>query len=194
MALFAALTAAGAFIRIPAPLGVFTLQLLFTTLAGLLLGARKGAASVGCYIVLGLIGLPIFASGGGIFYVLEPSFGYIIGFAVGAFVTGAIAKSGTPSFLLNILAAFAGLVAVYVCGMAYNYVICNFYTGAEMGVRMLFLYSFVELPGDIALCLAAAAVAESVTRLLPGLRAAKKRKAEKAKAQKEFLDDNKVER
>ena len=59
-ALFTALIAIGAFIRIPVPFCPFTLQLLFTTLAGLLLGSRRGAASVAVYVFLGLIGLPVF--------------------------------------------------------------------------------------------------------------------------------------
>ena len=59
-ALFVALIAIGAFIKIPVPVCPFTLQLLFTTLAGLLLGARLGFISVCVYIVIGLIGVPIF--------------------------------------------------------------------------------------------------------------------------------------
>lgn len=54
-ALFTALIAIGAFIRIPVPFCPFTLQLLFTTLAGLLLGSRRGAASVAVYVLLGLV-------------------------------------------------------------------------------------------------------------------------------------------
>ena len=53
-ALFVALIAVGAFIRVPLPNCPFTLQILFTTLAGIVLGSRLGAASVGIYIVLGL--------------------------------------------------------------------------------------------------------------------------------------------
>ena len=76
--LFTALTAVGAFIKIPIPVVPFTLQFLFTILAGLLLGARLGAVSMGAYAFLGLAGLPIFAEGGGFWYVLKPSFGYIL--------------------------------------------------------------------------------------------------------------------
>ena len=96
-ALFAALIAVGAFIKIPVPVVPFTLQYLFTMLSGLMLGSKWGLAAVGIYIALGLAGLPVFAQGGGIGYVLQPSFGYIIGFALGAFVTGLIAqKSAGP--------------------------------------------------------------------------------------------------
>ena len=61
-ALFVALITAGTFIRIPVGTDVYTLQFLFTLLAGLLLGARLGAAAVATYVLLGLIGVPVFAS------------------------------------------------------------------------------------------------------------------------------------
>ena len=64
-ALFAALTAIGAFIRIPFAFSSITLQFFFTAMAGLLLGAKLGALSQLLYVVLGLVGVPIFAAGGG---------------------------------------------------------------------------------------------------------------------------------
>ena len=61
--LFTALIAAGAFIKIPVPVVPFTLQYLFTMLAGLFLGSRRGMISVVAYMLLGLAGLPIFFGG-----------------------------------------------------------------------------------------------------------------------------------
>ena len=72
-ALFVALVAVGALIRIPVGTDVFTLQFMFTLLAGLLLGPRLGATAVAVYILLGLIGVPVFASGGGPGYILQPT-------------------------------------------------------------------------------------------------------------------------
>ena len=69
-AIFTALIAIGAFIRIPVPVVPFTLQFLFTTLAGVLLGSRLGATSVVLYIALGLLGVPVFAEGGGPGYMV----------------------------------------------------------------------------------------------------------------------------
>ena len=65
VAMFAALSAIGAFIRVPMPMVPFTLQLFFTTMAGLLLGGELGALSVGVYVLIGLLGLPVFTGGGG---------------------------------------------------------------------------------------------------------------------------------
>lgn len=166
-AVFTALTAVGAFIKIPVPIVPFTLQYLFTMLAGLLLGGKYGAASVGAYVVLGLIGLPIFAEGGGFYYVLKPSFGYLIGFIIGAYVTGRIAnKTNTPSLPRLLAANFAGLGIVYLAGMIYYYFCANFWiAGDGISLYSLFIYCFaLAVPGDIALCILAAFLGK---RLIP---------------------------
>lgn len=167
-AFFTALTAVGAFIRIPVPVLPFTLQFLFTTLAGLLLGEKLGAISVGVYVLLGLAGLPVFVSGGGISYVLQPTFGYLIGFAVGAWMTGTVAgKEKTPSSKRLFAACFLGLGAVYLCGMAYYWMISVFYLKTGIGLWTLFLYCFVlAVPGDIVLCILSAALGRRLIPLL----------------------------
>ena len=166
--LFTALIAVGAFIKIPVPVVPFTLQFLFTTLAGLLLGSKWGTISVAAYTVLGLIGLPIFSQGGGFGYVFIPSFGYIIGFCIGTFVTGAIAermqKKTVPRY---ILANFAGLLIVYAVGMLYYYIICNYVIDTPIAFGPLFLYCFVlAVPGDICLCILAAFLVKRVKPIL----------------------------
>lgn len=153
-ALFATLITAGAFIRIPVPVVPFTLQFLFTMLAGLLLGGKLGCISVCVYLFMGLLGLPVFAEGGGLAYLFQPSFGYLIGFAVASYVTGVIAnKASNPSYRRLLAATFIGLGIVYLFGMAYYYLISNFYLGTPIGLWPLFLYCFLlAIPGDIALC------------------------------------------
>ena len=169
-AMFVAMIAAGAFIKIPIPVVPFTLQYLFTMLAGLLLGGKLGALAVGVYILLGLAGLPIFAQGGGIGYVFQPSFGYIPGFAAGAYITGVIAnQKANPSYPRLLAANFAGLGIVYLCGMVYYYLISNLYLGTPIGLWPLFLYCFLlAVPGDIVLCILGA---ELGRRMIPVIRA-----------------------
>lgn len=164
--LFVALIAIGAFIKVPVPFVPFTLQTLFTTLAGLFLGGKKGFLCVCIYMLLGLMGLPIFASGGGPGYILQPSFGYIIGFAVGALLTGNIArKKPNPSYGRLLAACFAGLAMVYLFGMIYYYIISNLYLGNGLGLWTLFLYCFLMVvPGDIVMCFFAAMLGK---RLIP---------------------------
>lgn len=168
-ALFTALITVGAFIRIPIPVVPFTLQFLFTMLAGLLLGGKLGAISVCVYILLGLMGFPVFAEGGGFSYILKPSFGYLIGFAAGSFVTGFIAgKSDSPGYKLLLAACFSGLGIVYLFGMVYYYLISNFYLGTPIGLWPLFLYCFLlAVPGDIVLCILGAMLGK---RLIPIMR------------------------
>ena len=142
--LFTALIAVGAFIKIPVPVVPFTLQYLFTMLAGLILGPRLGTISVTAYMLLGLAGLPIFTEGGGLWYVLKPSFGYIIGFCIGTYVTGTLAARLKKRTVARYLAAnLAGLAVVYAAGMIYYYVICNYVLNTPIAVGPLFLYCFV---------------------------------------------------
>lgn len=173
-ALFVALIAMGAFLRVPVPLVPFTLQYLFTALAGLLLGAKKGCAAVCAYILLGLLGFPIFAQGGGIGYIFEPSFGYLIGFALGAYATGKVADhTARPRFVRLLAANLCGLAIVYLAGLTYCYCIRNFYLASPLGLWPLLLYGLVlAIPGDIALCVLAALLAK---RLLPCIANGKER-------------------
>lgn len=160
--MFAVLITVGAFIKIPIPVVPFTLQFLFTMLAGIILGGRLGAVSVGIYIALGLAGLPIFAEGGGIWYLLKPSFGYLIGFCGAAYVTGRMVEKMKKLTIPKCLGAnFAGLVIVYAVGMIYYYVICNYVINSPIGLWPLFLYCFLlAVPGDICLCILAAFLAK----------------------------------
>ena len=82
-ALFASLISIGAKIMIPLDMiGMhFTLQWLVVLLAGLLLDRRTAVLSVSSYILIGLCGVPVFATGGGIGYLLKPTFGFLLGFA-----------------------------------------------------------------------------------------------------------------
>ena len=160
-ALFTALIAVGAFIKIPIPVVPFTLQYLFTMLAGILLGSRLGSLSVLAYMILGLIGLPIFSEGGGIGYVFKPSFGYIIGFCVGTFVTGWLVEHMKKKTIVHYLIAnLAGLFFVY-------YVICNYVIDTPIAVGPLFLYCFVlAVPGDICLSILGAVIGRRVRPFL----------------------------
>lgn len=167
-ALFTALIAVGAFIKIPIPVVPFTLQFLFTMLAGLLLGPKRGTICVIVYMALGLVGLPIFAEGGGFWYVLKPSFGYILGFCVGTYVTGLMAERMKKKTVSNYLIAnLTGLLIVYAMGMIYYSVICNFVLHTPIALWPLILHCFLlTVPGDICLCILAAVVVRQVKPVL----------------------------
>lgn len=158
ISLFAALIAAGAFIRIPVPVIPFTLQTMFVSMAGLLLGAKGGAISAAVYMLVGLVGVPVFTQGGGIWYVFQPTFGYIIGFVAGAFVTGFISERAKKHGIVSYIAAvLAGLGVIYLIGCVYLWLIKNVYLGEAMSVGNVLLYGFVmTICGDLVLSVLAA--------------------------------------
>ena len=168
-ALFVALITIGAFIKIPVPVCPFTLQLLFTTLAGLLLGARLGFLAVFVYVAIGLMGIPVFTQGGGPSYILQPTFGYLIGFAVGGYVVGLLTeKINRPSLKRLLVANFINLFIVYLFGIIYVYLINMFYLNIPIGIWPLFLYCFIlAIPGDIVLCIIAGVLGK---KLIPIIR------------------------
>lgn len=86
--------------------------------AGALLGPRIGVIAVAIYILAGLAGLPVFASGGGITYYSQSGFGYIIGYLAGAFVVGNILSAKITNFSL-IRAAIVGVLAIHIVGILY---------------------------------------------------------------------------
>lgn len=166
-ALFTALTAVGAFIRIPTPTVAFTLQILFVFLAGILLGPAWGALSQLLYVLLGLIGVPVFTGGGGLGYVFQPSFGFLLGYIGGAALTGWIARRGRPGLLRLALACGAGLAVIYAIGLPYMAWVLNVHLAKNLPLSYILINGcLVFLPWDgIKL---AAAVALSKT-LLPAL-------------------------
>lgn len=168
-ALFAALTAVGAFIRIPLPGIPITLQTMFVLLAGLLLGAKSGAVSVAVYVILGLIGLPIFTQGGGPGYVLVPTFGYLIGFILGAFAAGRLAERWKKPSAKQLFAAnLAGIGCIYLIGMTYFYVLSNFVLDTPIAFWPLLMTCFVPvIPGDLLTCVICAWLGK---RLIPVVR------------------------
>lgn len=138
VSLFTALMAVGAYVRIPFPLLPVTLQPFFCAFAGILLGARLGALSQLVYLFLGLAGLPVFTGGGGIGYVLSPSFGFLLGFAAAAYITGLISeRQKKRSTAGNLAAVLAGLFVIYAVGIPYMYLILAFYLN-KPGASLLY--------------------------------------------------------
>lgn len=151
-ALFAALTALGAFLRIPVGHSSITLQFFFTCMAGLLLGPYWGAASQLIYVLLGLVGLPVFSEGGGLMYVANPAFGFLLGLIPAAFFIGLFAKRRPW------LSYLTGLLVLYAVGLPYFYF--------ALGKNPALLYGCAAfLPFDLVKLLCA----ELLRRRLPRL-------------------------
>ena len=139
--------------------------------SGFLLGARNGFVSVLTYLIIGLIGIPVFAHGGGLGYLLRPTFGFLIGFAFAALFTGMLSsREGKPSLPKLAIAALVGEMAYYACGLIYYFIMFNFViSGTEgIGIAQLFSVWFLStvIP-DTVICMLAAVLAY---RLVPIMR------------------------
>ena len=170
-ALFAALTAAGAFIAVPIGPVPIVLQNLLALLAGLILGPFMGSAAVGLYLLAGILGLPVFSGGsGGIARFAGPTGGYLIGYLLAAFTAGLIAgrpymKTKTIPPWLNfsairlIIAVTAGLLIVYIPGLLWLKISRN------LGWTKALLAGFVPFAaGDIFKGVAAVLIAPRLRR------------------------------
>lgn len=169
VALFTALTAVGSVIRIPTPPVPFTLQTLFVYLAGDILGSKKGAASQVLFLALGLMGVPVFSMGGGPAYVLQPTFGYLVGFPAGAWIVGTVVeKLGGPARWWKwIVANGAGLFVILVMGVVYLYININFVVHKDLSwVRALWSGVLIFLPGEVVKVILAAGLARRLRPLM----------------------------
>lgn len=147
-ALFAALTAIGAFLQIPLGFTSITLQVLFTCLAGLLLGPKWGAVSQAAYVALGLAGLPVFTQGGGPGYLLKPSMGFLFGLILLAWAVGLLTRKNRGPLRVA-LACAAGTAVMYAAALPYMYGVLNLYLGMERSVwEVVWGGMLVYLPGD----------------------------------------------
>ncbi len=147
-ALMAALTAVGAFLQIPLGITSITLQVLFTCLSGLLLGPKWGAISQLVYVVLGLVGLPVFTQGGGLGYLVKPSMGFLLGLIAEAWVIGMLTRKERGPVRVA-LACVAGILVMYAVAVPYMYLVLNLYLGNEMSLwTVIKTGMLIYLPGD----------------------------------------------
>lgn len=117
--LFAAVIAVMAQISIPLPGGVpFTLQVMAVAMAGIILGPKRGTITVIIYVLMGSIGLPIFANfSGGLSVVAGPTGGFILSFPIMALVAGLFAKKSNNVFFI-FLGVTIGATVNYLIGSA----------------------------------------------------------------------------
>lgn len=163
-AMFAALTALGAYIKIPLPLCPVTMQVMFVVLSGLLLDKKHAVMSGVIYMLAGLIGLPVFTQGGGIGYIANPTFGYIVGFIIGALTASAIVGRKPDAGLKRFFAAaYAGMSVIYIIGTAYFYLICNYVSDLGIGIwAVITSCVLITIPADIVSCFFAAVLAHKL--------------------------------
>lgn len=119
-ALIAALTAATSLIKVSLPFTEvpLTLQVFFSLLAGATLGPAYGGLSMLVYVLMGVVGLPVFAGGtAGLGVLFGPTGGYLFGFIAAAFVVGFIISKGKVNTLRLAVAMVAGIFVIYLLGV-----------------------------------------------------------------------------
>ena len=162
---FGALTAVGAYIIIPLPPVPITLQTLFLGLAGTLLGARLAALSQVVYLLLGVIGLPVFAGGkAGLGVLFGPTGGYLIGFIAAAYLIGTLAAlKSSPGFLWLCFSITIGFAVLYLLGVVQLSIVARLSPLKALAAGVL-----PFLPGDVVKILLTAWIARKLRDRLGG--------------------------
>jgi len=150
---FTGLTAVGAFLRIPFPVVPVTLQVLVVLLSGFIIGPKPAFMAQAAYIILGLAGVPVFTGGGGISYILSPTFGYLLAYMPASWAVG--------------------LALIYLIGASVLYINLNYLAGKPVTLTetvRIGIYPFIvpDLLKGAAAVLFALKIRRHVWRKEPG--------------------------
>ena len=144
-----------------------TLQVPALLLTALVCGPRSAMLAAVAYLSIGLFQLPVFHGGGGPGYLLEPGFGYLVGFVPAAWLSGRLARQGGMDDVLSLFGvSLLGLAVLQLCGLL------NLMLGALSGrwnaglLQLAVSYSLGPLPAQILLCCAVAVAALVLRRWL----------------------------
>jgi biotin transport system substrate-specific component len=169
--MFVALMAIGANIATIAPFlhvgGVpITLQTFFAILAGAILGSRLGPIAMTVYMLVGLVGAPVFADFyGGLSIIIRPTFGFIISYIFTAFFIGKIVER-KKSLAAFIIASLIGMAVNYLFGTNWMYFAYKLWASAPEGFtyKMAWLWMVAPLPKDIILAVFAGIMAHRLEK------------------------------
>lgn len=147
---FTALTAIGAFLKIPFPIVPITLQSFFAILAGTVLLPKYAALCQITYLILGLAGLPIFANGGGLGYVLQPTFGYLLSLPIAACFVSTVFNNINKKIASIFITIFFGLLIILIFGSVWLFFVLRFTVGSQTSFLATFSAgAIVFLPGTL---------------------------------------------
>ncbi len=151
VSIFTALTAIGAFISFPLGPVPVTLQTFFVLLCGLILKPKQAFLSQLLYMIIGLVGIPIFAGfKGGPQQIFSLTFGFVTGFILAAFIVSIIFNKLSFSKFAIIISVLIGTLIIYLVGLSHMYFIFNFVMGSPMTFFQVFKVGCLTfLPGDL---------------------------------------------
>jgi biotin transport system substrate-specific component len=148
-------------------LGV-TYQIGAVLLTACLGGKNAGALSQIAYVVLGL-NLPIFTQGGGISYLKEPSFGYLLGFIAGAWVCGFLAFRMPARVESLAFSCICGLLTIHIYGLGYLIIFHTINLPVVGGLPLwqaIMKYSIYPIPGQLVVICAVTVLAFALRQLM----------------------------
>ena len=95
-----------------------TLQPLAVLMIAMLCGRYIAVSAVSLYLLQGMVGIPVFAYGGGLPYLLGPTGGFLFGFFFASILIGELADRGWgKSMFKSVFAMLIGLLIIYICGV-----------------------------------------------------------------------------
>lgn len=143
-----------------------TLQVGAVLLVGCLGGKNAGALSQIAYLVLGLSGVQVFSQGGGLSYVQEPTFGYLLGFLPGAWICGYLAFRKQRRLEILLLSCLCGLLTIHLVGVVYLTGLSFLKLSSLSWGASIWQFSILPLPGQLIVVCAVALIAFLFRRLL----------------------------
>ena len=134
-----ALVVASAYVSVPLPGSPvpMTMQSLAVLMAGIWAGPVVGAAAIATYLGLAALGLPVLAGGAvapGLMLLAKPTFGFLVGFLVGAWVAGFVFRRMGGTVLAALAALTLGHVVIFGAGVAYLMAFMSWTQAIAIGV------------------------------------------------------------
>lgn len=148
MGIFLAMMVMGAYIQIslPTPFMVMhvTMQLFVSVVIGLCLPLKLSAMTLVTYIFAGVMGLPVFATGGGLYYIAKPTFGFILGFLFCSMMCSFLYHHYHPKTIKDyFLIGLAGMSLYYISGIVYYFVMTRFILLTDVPLEIIIFNCFI---------------------------------------------------
>ena len=137
---------ASAKIKVPLYPVPMTLQPLAVLMIAMLCGRNISVAAVSLYLFQGIIGIPVFAYGGGLPYLLGPTGGFLFGFLFASIIIGELADRGWGKLLFkSVFAMLLGLFVIYICGVFQLSILKGFDFAIINGLKPFIIGDFYKL-------------------------------------------------
>jgi biotin transport system substrate-specific component len=152
---------------IPGTDTLFTTQVFFILLCGQLLPPRYCLLSIGAYLLLGLVGIPVFSATQGLAVIATPSFGYLLAFPIAASVVSATRSKLGTAHGARLISSLVGICVIYLIALSYVAALKNLYLATPIPFSTLLgSYCLAFLPMDVVKGVCAALLAPRLEKPL----------------------------